>query len=149
MVVAMGAPAMASGPAPGPNSSYPSTTTIGSPPAGGSGGVHANLVMGGTSGCYGQTDSPHASGHVYGTVNVVARTVCPTTDYVSTELYRSRWWGWESLGSGANTRYGTATTNAAGPCATGDIYTYLGDSYHEGSGAGYAYTSNQNRFTCP
>src|SRR4051794_21715336 len=44
------------------------------------------------AGCYGQTDQPHPSTHVPGTVNVQARTVCPGfAVYVSTALYRDRW----------------------------------------------------------
>lgn len=131
---------------PSPNPSLPSTTQMTTAPAA---GVSPSLVMGGSAGCYGQTDQPHASGHVAGTVNVVARTVCPTQDYVSVAQYRSRWYGWESWGSGSNSAYGKAQANAAGGCAMNDTYTYLANSYHWGSGAGEAYTSNSARFTCP
>jgi hypothetical protein len=110
-------------------------------------GVAPNLI-GGVSGCYGQTDQPHPSSHVNGTVNVVARTVCPAADYVSVNQYRSRWYGWQGWGSGSNSAYGRATANAAGGCSSGDTYTYLAESYHEASGVGYAYTSNSRRFTC-
>jgi hypothetical protein len=131
---------------PDPNPSLPSTSQMTS---GAAVGVSPSLVLGGSSGCYGQTDQPHASGHVAGTVNVVARTVCPTQDYVSVAQYRSRWYGWESWGSGSNSGYGKAQANASHPCAMGDIYTYLANSYHSGSGAGEAYTSNSAEFTCP
>lgn len=131
---------------PEPNSSLPSTSQM---TPGAAVGVSPSLVLGGTYGCYGQTDQPHASGHVAGTVNVVARTVCPTQDYVSVAQYRSRWYGWESWGFGSNSGYGKAQANASGRCAMGDIYTYLADSYHSGSGAGEAYTSNSAEFTCP
>ena len=108
----------------------------------------APRLIGGVSGCYGQTDQPHPSSHVNGTVNVVARTVCPAADYVSVNQYRSRWYGWQGWGSGSNAAYGRATANAAGGCSSGDTYTYLAESYHEASGVGYAYTSNSRRFTC-
>ena len=108
----------------------------------------APRLIGGVSGCYGQTDQPHPSSHVNGTVNVVARTVCPAADYVSVYQYRSRWYGWQGWGSGSNAAYGRATANAAGGCSSGDTYTYLAESYHEASGVGYAYTSNSRRFTC-
>ena len=128
------------------NPDLPSTSGFST--AGGTDLDQAQLVIGGTSGCYGQTDLPHRSSHYVGTANVEARTVCPTTDYVSVTLYRSRWYGWQSWGYGSKTAYGWAETNAAGPCKTGDTYTYLGNSYHSGTGAGYAYTSNSARFTC-
>jgi hypothetical protein len=116
--------------------------------------VSPAALIGGVSGCYGQTDQPHPSSYVNGTVNTVARTVCPATDYVAIDQYRSRWYGWQSWGSGSNTNFGTATANAAGACESGDTYTYLGSSYlgssyHEATGVGYAYTSNSRRFTCP
>lgn len=106
------------------------------------------LLIGGVTGCYGQTDQPHPSTHVNGTVNVVARTVCPASDYVSVNQYRSRWYGWQGWGSGSNSAFGRATANAAGGCSSGDTYTYLAESYHEATGVGYAYTSNSRRFTC-
>lgn len=133
---------------PAANPNLPATTNVGAV-RGQTGGIQTPQFVMGTSGCYGQTDQPHPSSHVNGTVNVVSRTVCPTTDYVSVAQYRSRWYGWQSWGSGSQTRYGTATANAAGACASGDTYTYLANGYHEGQGAGYAYTSNSRRFTCP
>ncbi len=99
--------------------------------------------------CYGQTDQPHPSGHVSGTVNSVARTVCPATNYVEVQQYRSRWYGWQKWGNkGTNTSYGTAQANSADVCAIGDEYTYLAESYHTAAGYGYAYTSNSKRFIC-
>jgi hypothetical protein len=109
----------------------------------------AAVVIGGVGSCYGQTDQPHPSSHVNGTVNTVSRTVCPSTDYVDLYQYRSRWYGWQSWGHGSNTAFGTASANAAGNCGSGDTYTYLGSAYHEAAGFGYAYTSNSRRFTCP
>lgn len=100
-------------------------------------------------GCYGQTDQPHPSGHVPGNVNVEARTVCPgLTDYVSTSLYRDRWYGQQHLADGSNTRFGRADTSAAWRCAGTGTYTYRAYSYHEASDGSYAYTGNSRRFTC-
>jgi hypothetical protein len=130
-----------------PNPNAPSQTTIGTKAKPGT--VSTNVLIGGAGNCYGQTDIPHASGHYYGTVNVVARTVCPSNDYVSVYLYRERWFGWEYLDDNDKWNWEKAETNAAGPCAMGDVYTYLGDSYHQASGRGDARTSYMNRFTCP
>jgi len=126
-----------------PGKSAPSQTTIKAK----SSGV-VPLLISGVPGCYGQTDQPHPSTHVNGTVNTVARTVCPAPDYVSVNQYRSRWYGWQGWGSGSNAAYGRATANAAGGCSSGDTYTYLAESYHEATGVGYTYTSNSRRFTC-
>jgi hypothetical protein len=145
-VVAGGTTASATARAPhsAGSASTPSTSVI----KGKSSAVAQPNLIGGVSGCYGQTDQPHPSSHVNGTVNVVARTVCPASDYVSVNQYRSRWYGWQGWGSGSNSAYGRATANAAGGCSSGDTYTYLAESYHEASGVGYAYTSNSRRFTC-
>jgi hypothetical protein len=55
--------------------------------------------------CHGKSDHPHKSSHVPGTINFVARTYC--TDgfkasklYVKAQLWESRWWGWDRIGSG-------------------------------------------------
>lgn len=130
-------------------SSPGSSTTLTQPTGSKAPGVQPLLAVGVTPGCYGQTDQPHASGHVAGTVNVVGRTVCPTDDYVSISQSRSRWYGWQGWGSGGGSGFGRATANAAGGCTTGETYTYDAESYHEGTGAGYAYTNNSARFTCP
>ena len=107
-----------------------------------------DVLIGGVSGCYGQTDNPHRSHHVGGTANVVARTVCSgRTDYVYVALYRSRWYGWEFRDDGEQTRFSSAQANAARGCA-GTTHTWLGSSYHEAIGVGYAYTSNSERFSC-
>ncbi len=104
-------------------------------------------------GCYGQTDRPHLSTHVPGSVNVVARTVCAGFyDYVSTGLYRSRWYGWELRGTGNATAYNQATDNADESAADCDgTHDYLAQSYHEnlddGSYANTANTSNGS-LTC-
>lgn len=100
-------------------------------------------------GCYGQTDQPHRSGHVPGTVNVVARTVCwAYTVFVSTSLYRHRWYGWQFLAHGERTSYNYVDTNAAWYCAGSGTYTYRADSYHEATGGGWASTANSARLTC-
>lgn len=94
------------------------------------------------AGCYGQTDVPHPSHHVGGTVNVTARTVCPGyTDYVSVALYRSRWYGWQVRGTGSQTKYAKAQANAADN-GCGGVHNYLASSYHQNSAGAYAYTSN-------
>jgi len=114
------------------------------------GGVSLNVVIGGVSGCYGQTDNPHASGHYIGTVDVESRTVCPgRTSLVQTSLYRSRWYGWEGWGYNQGTGLGSAAIVTRGGCLYQTTYTYLASSYHEAVSAGYAYTQNEQRFTCP
>lgn len=123
-----------------------STTGLASKAA--NGRMQPALVMGGSAGCYGQTDQPHDSHHVSGTINVVARTVCPTTDYVHVELLKEHWYGLEFLHSNKQTRYGKAQANAAGDCKKGENYTFYGVSDHEGAGAGTATTVNHKNITC-
>lgn len=135
--------------APGSSGAASSTSPITGSQVAVTGGIQRNSLISGISGCYGQTDQPHPSSHVNGTVNVVARTVCPAPDYVAVDQYRSRWYGWQGWGSGSNSAYGNASANAAGGCGSGNTYTYLAESYHEATGVGYAYTSNSRRFTCP
>jgi hypothetical protein len=103
------------------------------------------------SGCYGQTDRPHNSTHEPGSINVVARTVCPGLGvHVSTALYRSRWYGWEQRGSGSNNGFGSISTNAAESAADCDgTHDYLASSYHEASNGAWANTSNRaDKLTC-
>jgi hypothetical protein len=102
-------------------------------------------------GCYGQTDRPHNSTHQPGSINVVARTVCPGLGvHVSANLYRSRWYGWERRGSGTNDGAGSVQTNAAESAHDcGGTHDYLGSSYHEASDGAWARTSNRaDRLTC-
>lgn len=120
---------------------YPSQAPLQQRSTGGS-GISPNLAP---SGCYGQTDRPHLSTHEPGSVNVVARTVCyGYLDYVTTDLYRSRWYGWELRGSGNMTAYNNAQANAAESAAACDgTHDYLAQSYHENLDNGsYAYTQN-------
>lgn len=101
------------------------------------------------SGCYGQTDRPHPSSHYPGSVNVEARTVCfGRSVYVSTALYRDRWYGPQFLDSGSNSGYGSVETNASWWCSGTGTYTYRAYSYHSATGAGTANTYNYARFTC-
>jgi hypothetical protein len=101
------------------------------------------------AGCYGQTDQPHPSTHVPGTVNVVARTVCPGFGVsVYTALYRDRWYGEQFLDDGGNSGTNSVSTNASWRCAGAGTYTYRAYSYHEASDGAYAYTYNSRRFTC-
>jgi hypothetical protein len=92
-------------------------------------------------GCRAQTDWPHLSGHVLGTINVTARTECPQPVpqiYVETQLYRCSLLaigrfclgGWVPHGiKGIDIRfYATlAKANSAGPCVDGH---YRAWSYH-------------------
>jgi hypothetical protein len=120
---------------------YPSSAPLNGRSTGGS-AITPNLAP---SGCYGQTDRPHLSTHVPGSVNVVARTVCyGYLDYVTTDLYRSRWYGWEWRASGNMTAYNNAQANAAESAADCDgTHDYLAQSYHENLDNGsYAYTQN-------
>ena len=95
------------------------------------------------------TDQPHPSSHKTGTVNVVARTVCPGHRvYVSTDLYRSRWYGWQLQGSGSKSGSNSVSDNAADNHC-GGIHNYLAESYHEATGVGTAYTANSaNNLAC-
>lgn len=83
--------------------------------------------------CEGQTNDPHKSTHVPGTVNVVATTVCPspqTTVHVETTLYKDvggSWVPWGSTGSSTQFNAVFASANSAGTCQSGQ---YLGFSYH-------------------
>ena len=102
-------------------------------------------------GCYGQTDRPHNSTHQPGSINVVARTVCPGLGvHVSTNLDRSRWYGWERRGSGSNNGAGRVQTNAAESAQDCDgTHDYLGSSYHEATDGAWARTSHRaNGLTC-
>ncbi len=105
--------------------------------------------LAGKGGCYGQTDQPHPSSHKTGTVNVVARTVCSGHRvYVSTDLYRSRWYGWQLQGSGSKSGSNSVSDNAADN-RCGGIHNYLAESYHEATGVGTAYTANSaNNLPC-
>lgn len=105
--------------------------------------------LAGKGGCYGQTDQPHPSSHKTGTVNVVARTVCPGHRvYVSTDVYRSRWYGWQLQGSGSKSASNSVSDNAADNNC-GGIHNYLAESYHEATGVGTAYTANSaNNLPC-
>jgi hypothetical protein len=88
-------------------------------------------------GCIGQTDRPHASHHVPGNVNVVARTRCAVAVpeiYVQTTLQRRNcftvfcWW--ETVGNpGVDRKMNAhlAQANSAGSCIPG---TYRGISSH-------------------
>jgi hypothetical protein len=99
--------------------------------------------------CYGQTDQPHLSTHVAGTVNVVARTVCYGHGvYVYTELYRDRWYGEQFLDDGQNSGTNSVSTNASWYCKGAGTYTYRAYSYHSATNAGSANTYNYNRFAC-
>jgi hypothetical protein len=102
-------------------------------------------------GCYGQTDRPHSSSHVNGSINVVARTVCSGLGvHVDVTLYRSRWYGWEQRGYGSKNGTSSVSTNAAESAAACDgTHDYLANSYHSASDGRYAYTSNSaNGLTC-
>ena len=102
-------------------------------------------------GCYGQTDQPHSSSHVNGSINVVARTVCAGLGvHVDVTLYRSRWYGWQQRGFGSKNGTNSVSTNAAESAADcSGTHDYLANSYHEASDGSYAYTSNSaNSLTC-
>jgi hypothetical protein len=102
-------------------------------------------------GCYGQTDQPHSSSHVNGSINVVARTVCSGLGvHVDVTLYRSRWYGWQQRGYGSKNGTNSVSTNAAESAADcSGTHDYLANSYHEASDSSYAYTSNRaNGLTC-
>lgn len=101
-----------------------------------SGDMHPNALAPNPIGCYGQTDAPHNSSHVTGTINVVARTVCPginvTTIHVDTILYRFNGATYVAVGPfSPNTASGASSvsTNSAttGECVPG---TYQGASNH-------------------
>lgn len=110
-------------------------------------------------GCFGQTDSPHKSSHVAGSVNVVARTTCavPVPEIVVGTILEKQtcvvfcWWSAVG-GSGLDRRYNTSwakTNSAATPCVSGK---YRGNSFHIVRGAdGKIYetvTSKTATITC-
>lgn len=99
--------------------------------------------------CYGQTDYPHFSTHVAGRANVQSRTVCTGRGvYVSTSLYRDRWYGQQFLSSNSGSGFGSVETNTNWGCAGTGTYTYRAYSYHEASDGSSANTANSNRFAC-
>lgn len=142
-VVLAGSPAQAASrdPAPGPRPDAPATAEL-------PGGVGTDALA---PGCYGQTDRPHLSTHVPGSVNVVGRTVCSGQyDYIEIRLYRSRWFGWEQRGYGSGSAWNIVERNASeSAAACSGTHDYLGSSYHEASDGRYAYTSNRaNGLNC-
>lgn len=107
------------------------------------------------AGCYGQTDRPHNSSHVPGTVNVVARSKCNSpvpTLYVKTQLFFKDWflwYAWGPVGEDYDLGVDFVEANSAGSCKPGE---FKGDSYHYSyeNGVKYeAYTSNSALLTCP
>jgi len=143
-VVLSGSPASAAprDPEPSPRVDAPATTELTS------GDVGTEALA---PGCYGQTDRPHLSTHVPGSVNVVGRTVCSgTVVYIEIRLYRSRWYGWQQRGFGSGSQPNFVERNASESAADcSGTHDYLGSSYHEASDGRYAYTSNRaNGLTC-
>jgi hypothetical protein len=142
--VLAGSPAQAAtrDPNPSPHVDAPATAELAS------GAVGTDLLA---PGCYGQTDRPHLSIHVPGSVNVVGRTVCSGfVVYIEIRLYRSRWFGWEQRGFGSGSFPNIVERNAAESAADcAGTHDYLGSSYHESSDGRSATTSNQaNGLTC-
>lgn len=121
---------------PEPPSSDESTVEIVPPGDGnGSGDVTIQGSYLGAYGCYGQTDRPHRSTHVPGTVNVISQTYCSiamSSLYVAVDLYKVEWWGWDKdfISSNVNAGAGTSRvrTNTSGTCNSGD---YEGQGYHQ------------------
>lgn len=104
--------------------------------------------------CKGQTDRPHGSGD---DASVHGRTTCDWNApalFVTTNLFRDRWYGWQFLDGRSKSAYGWWRTNDATPhwyCYGAGLYTYIGSSSHEADIAGVAYygsTQNSDRFWC-
>jgi hypothetical protein len=66
-------PAGATTPLPAPDRLLPATSSLGSQPATGRAGIQAEVSP---SGCRGQSNNPHKSGHVPGMINAESRTYC-------------------------------------------------------------------------
>ena len=109
--------------------------------------------------CAGQTDRPHKSVHVPGTVNVVGRTTCfGSVPFMSIAIRLDIqkcflgicWWKYVSSASNTKTSWGTVVrANTAGPCVSGE---YRGTSSHraiDGAGVEWtAYTRNGYYIQC-
>jgi hypothetical protein len=143
-VVLAGSPAQAAprDPSPGPHIDAPATAGLNA------GDVGTDALA---PGCYGQTDRPHLSSHVPGSINVVGRTVCSGyVVYIEIRLYRSRWFGWEQRGFGSGSAPNIIERNASeSAAACSGTHDYLGSSYHEASDGRWATTSNRaNGLSC-
>jgi hypothetical protein len=143
VVAALPGPAYAEGARPAADDSAPQVSTL--QPGG------RAFVEPSPAGCVGRTHDPHRSSHVPGTINVVADTRCnyavPSVG-VSTNLYRSRWYGWELRGSsGFQSRANSSSisTNAGSPRCVGDVHDWLGSSYHESIEGGRKYYGNTSK----
>jgi hypothetical protein len=83
--------------------------------------------------CSGTTDPPFQGG---GWVFAEATTNCSidvAEIYVQSDLYRSRWYGWQHLDYSQDTEYHTtlALVYTSWDCLQTGTYTYEADSYHE------------------
>jgi len=119
--------------------SLPSVTFLGLPPSAGNikGDVQIDAPLyQNPYGCYGQTDRPHKSTHVPGTINVVARTSCavPVNEIcVKTRLYRWKCFGpfcwWSAVGNlGTDLRFGSSlarANSASSSCVSRNICRIL------------------------
>jgi hypothetical protein len=80
-----------------------------------SGEVSVPAIQPNPLGCKGQTDRPHKSG-TYASVH--GRTDCDYNApalFVTTNLFRDRWYGWQFLKGDSESRYGWWRTNDATP----------------------------------
>jgi hypothetical protein len=153
MLLGLASPAVAA-PKPSPGTATSSQAELGSQQTSKNGVSPAATLGGNPYGCYGQTDYPHWSSDY---ASVHARTKCSVALpelYVETDLYRSRWYGWQYLTWDQSQTSWLTTSYDATPhwyCKGVGTYTYEGDSYHEVNGGGttyYAYTYNDGRFSC-
>jgi hypothetical protein len=105
----------------------------------------------GNTPCTGLTERPHESTHL---ASVHARTNCPIAVpmMVSTNLERDRWYGWQYLANGYESKIKTSVDAVAKwPCWGTGTYTYRAVSYHRANIYGrtaIGYTSNSWRFYC-
>lgn len=130
------------------------STTLGTSATGQPGTVSPAAISPNPLNCKGQTDMPHWSGD---DASVHGRTTCDWNApalFVTTNLYRDRWYGWQFLDGRSQSAYGWWRTSDATPhwyCYGVGLYTYIGSSSHEADIAGVAYYGNtqySNRFWC-
>jgi hypothetical protein len=116
----------------GPNPGLGSTATLQGASAGSITATPDVPISGGGVSCVGETDRPYyAASDIWGD----AYTYCgdPVAEiYVQSEMYRSRWYGWQGLNIASDQEYHTTEAYDivdAGVC--GGQHNFLVDSYHE------------------
>lgn len=104
----------------------------------------------GPLGCYGQTENPHYSKHVPGTINVISRTICKGHQVsVQTWIYLSG-----NSKKGSHVKYGwhsarnDAELSTSWPCISKHTYAILVVSFHFDEWGHSAETRNSQIVYC-